>query len=692
MSLQIIDNITDQNVLATITNASRAEINEVINSDFIATIELPASGDDMAADGTTPIWKLITDSNAIRATAPHDSNVIWLFDIVRVERIRAETGEIIVTAECEHVSYRLNDKNYEDATFEDQTPTQMMTEILSGIDAIQLGTVSPNVTDPKSFNFRDKTARAALIDIALAFVGELSYDGNEISLLARVGRASGAPALTTGINIGSLRDVDDTREAGGNGVSGQLRLAEIAYATGVADAASFKVRLGDTVNVVDADLEVDESLRIWVYRHDYLNPMLSDIDVGVRAGTTIDSLLHNREAENKTKQDIQDAQQDIEAIEDVIKDVESVADAGIYGIDIEYGVDANLVFVTWNGAKIVQMLERGDDQRYNMSVVESVDEKMVPFNMSTLTGTVLAFWLTYNVPQSQWVLAWGYPTDYEGLPASRLRLFDLERLEGGPEPDDNHDYRMVIHRVYQPGVIKILKDYLDELLDVHGIGIQQVDGETPAKVVFAERNIKEVTEGNVTVLRTIAEGDADISDVEGDYTIWLYDWDDTETAEYGAEALGVEPDGKPDAIRIMDVSVDSSDYVTPLRVWHTGDIDIGTATPSEPDHATELGVTDEGLPVTRSLDAEETPDDAEWTVGDTVAEGEHEGEPLGAELWVCADMVYDEDGGPNEDDFAIYKLMRKIVIGVNGGVYQTGEEKKVKFADTHEVILPVFEE
>ena len=238
--------------LATITVASSAVRTEKINSDNILNFSIRTK--DAAS-------AYINENNIAELDGDY-------FDIVYYKKEQQSDGKLMVTAECEHVSYRLNEETVDTFT-EIGTPAEVLSAILSDT-SFTVGTV--NFTEAVTFSLQQAASRRALLMQFAAYVGgELEFNGFEISLLTQ--RGSSTPkALTTGKDITVISKAVNKRilDAEGN--------PQIAYTCGVYKGAA--LALGDVVTLNYTALNISASLRVVSKSYDPYNPNNVAVEIG----------------------------------------------------------------------------------------------------------------------------------------------------------------------------------------------------------------------------------------------------------------------------------------------------------------------------------------------------------------------------------------------------------------------------
>lgn len=250
--IQILDPALE--LLATINAASSALRTEKINSDntldFTFRIKNAASA-------------YINDTNVISLNNDY-------FDIAAYKKEQQSDGILMVSVECEHVSYRLNDPDYDLEFFtQTGTPTAILTEILD-TTGFTVGTV--DYTDAVTYSAQEKKSRRALLMEFVAYLGgEVQFDGFEVSILEQ--RGSTTPtALRTGKDITVISKSVNKRK------SDSLGNPVVSYACGLLKIIDLE--LGDVVTLDYDTLDIDVSLRIVSISYDPYNPNNVSIEVG----------------------------------------------------------------------------------------------------------------------------------------------------------------------------------------------------------------------------------------------------------------------------------------------------------------------------------------------------------------------------------------------------------------------------
>ena len=194
--------------------------------------------------------------NSLNKGWVNNTNVIGLdgdyYDISRYRNAHGHDGNLRVTAECEHISYRLNDPEYDMEYFTASgTPAAILAAILEGT-GFSVGTVEFTAVHTYSAQEK-KSRRALLIQFAELLDGELLFNGLSVSILTQ--RGSSSPKdLREGRNITVIsKDVDKTRRD-------ELGNPVVAYECDLVEP--MELSLGDAVTMVYDTLGINITLRI----------------------------------------------------------------------------------------------------------------------------------------------------------------------------------------------------------------------------------------------------------------------------------------------------------------------------------------------------------------------------------------------------------------------------------------------
>ncbi|SKB28294.1 phage minor structural protein, N-terminal region [Acetoanaerobium noterae] len=268
--MKILDN--NLNFIVNLDNILDAKIKQGINKEY--NLEFTAILDSTAKNYINHNYIVEADEN--------------YFDIVTFEQYRNDAG-LFVKAYCEHISYRLNKVEYDKDYFtEDGTPEYILSKILEGTGFI-VSTVDFNQI--QTFSIQEKlSCRAILLEFASYIGAEIKYDKFNISLLQRLGSITGKE-FKIGKDIIGIRKFVDARE----NVNGIPKLAydiDVVELKTLPEFGQFEeFGLGDTVKVIDPDLEINTEVRIISYEYNPLEKINSKVEIQNFFSTLADDIF-----------------------------------------------------------------------------------------------------------------------------------------------------------------------------------------------------------------------------------------------------------------------------------------------------------------------------------------------------------------------------------------------------------------
>lgn len=174
------------------------------------------------------------------------------FDIAYFEKVENGGRHPEVKVECEHISYRLNNPEYNKEYFtEIGTPVFIFGKILEGTE-FSIGTI--DFTETLTYSAQEaKSRRQLLFEFAYLLGGELVFNGFEISIVEQ--RGSSVPKdLTSGGNVTVLSKRVDKRKRD------ELGNPTIYYTCSLYNPV--ELTLGDVVVLEASKLDIDIELRI----------------------------------------------------------------------------------------------------------------------------------------------------------------------------------------------------------------------------------------------------------------------------------------------------------------------------------------------------------------------------------------------------------------------------------------------
>ena len=179
-------------------------------------------------------------------------------------------GTLSVSAEFEHVSYRLNNPEYDMEYFtEIGTPAEVFEKILAGTD-FSVGAVE--FSDEITFSIQEKSSRRKVLAEFVAHLGgEVDYNKFEISIVNH--RGSTEPKdITEGRNFEILAVSFDKRQRDDEGN------ALVAYTCKLIRPTN--ISLGDVVTMRYGTLGIDTSLRVVSVTTDPYNTFDVEFEIG----------------------------------------------------------------------------------------------------------------------------------------------------------------------------------------------------------------------------------------------------------------------------------------------------------------------------------------------------------------------------------------------------------------------------
>lgn len=222
--------------LGTITETITANVREGLNSYKELQFETYLTAENTA---------LITDGVIAEVNGDY-------YDIAYYKKDQKEDGSLDLYAEFEHVSYRLNDKEYDMEFFaETGAPAHVLSKILEGT-GFTAGTVE--FTNQVTYSIQEKSSRRKMLMEFISLLGgEVDFDRFQISILAH--RGSEVPKnITEGKNFTVIAVTFDKRQRDSNGnplVSYECKLIN-----------PMEINLGDVVMMQYGTLSINASLRV----------------------------------------------------------------------------------------------------------------------------------------------------------------------------------------------------------------------------------------------------------------------------------------------------------------------------------------------------------------------------------------------------------------------------------------------
>jgi len=222
--------------IETIGSVFSADRREVINADNSLSFTMPLTSDTTG---------LINDTNVIELDGDY-------FDIAKYKKYQSSDGSLSADVECEHVSYRLNDPEYDlDYFTEIGTPAYIFSQLLAGT-GFTAGTIE--FTEEMTYSAQESMSRRALlVQFTELLGGELLFNGFTVSILEQRGS-------TTPINLVEGRNIDVISKSTDKTTRDILGNPIVAYECSLINPAD--IYLGDVVTMGYDTLGIDITLRI----------------------------------------------------------------------------------------------------------------------------------------------------------------------------------------------------------------------------------------------------------------------------------------------------------------------------------------------------------------------------------------------------------------------------------------------
>lgn len=233
--IRIYDSTTTT-LLGTVQDVLTAARTERLNSDNILTFTAPL---------TTALEPLIAGGNVAELDGDY-------FDLVYYRKGQDPDGSLVVEVECEHVSYRLNDPDYDLEFFtQTGTPTAILTELLDGT-GFTVGTVEP--TASVTYSAQEKMSRRMLLmELVATVAGEVEFDQFEISIL-------NARGSTTPVDLTATRDIEVIDKVYNGREKDSAGNPLVSYTCSLIRPVA--VALGDVVAIDYPAIDIDVELRV----------------------------------------------------------------------------------------------------------------------------------------------------------------------------------------------------------------------------------------------------------------------------------------------------------------------------------------------------------------------------------------------------------------------------------------------
>lgn len=249
--IKILNNSLEEQ--GTIQSVLSSSMTEIINSDKTLRFSAFLKG----------IKHLITGDNIAEVDNDY-------YDIIEYEKGQSSDGKMTVVVDCEHVSYRLNDPDYDLEYFTwIGTPTFILGKILEGT-GFTVGTVE--FSDTLTYSAQEAMSRRQILMEFVALLGgEIDFDKFTINILTQ--RGSSVPKdLLQDKNIEVLSKFYSKREKDKDGNP------LVGYKCALIKPMA--IALGDVVTIDYESLDIDVQLRVVSLTKDPYNKYLAAFEIG----------------------------------------------------------------------------------------------------------------------------------------------------------------------------------------------------------------------------------------------------------------------------------------------------------------------------------------------------------------------------------------------------------------------------
>lgn len=265
--------------LAIIKNAENTQITKEINGEYTFSF-------DCILDAKTSLH--VVEGNIIEIKEDY-------FDIVYYQKQQNDNGTLTMQVQCEHISYRLNNAEYDLDTFAGTgIVTQVLTALLSST-SFSIGDVE--LINTVTYSAQEKKSRRQLLMEFVAYIGaEVEFNKLTVNIKNHVG-STGKKLLAKGKNVKVVSKIYNARE---KNQSGQPL---VSYTVTPIQLPNMTLDLGDEVLLIQKELGIQEQLRIVKISY---NPY-SNIEASVELANFISSLedqFYRIETQQVTKEKI----------------------------------------------------------------------------------------------------------------------------------------------------------------------------------------------------------------------------------------------------------------------------------------------------------------------------------------------------------------------------------------------------
>ena len=233
---------------------------------------------------------MAADLNVGLAVTLESDDIYYLFRTARVSK-SISGGITICKIACEHISYQLNDPEFDIEKFEFKgSVSECLSELLKGTPLVA-GECDPPA--PIELKINQKcTRRAALMQIVGLCLGEIDYSGNSVIIRSHLG-------------FEEFREIMDGKNITDLTVDMDSRSNTFNYGLKLYKKLDFAV--GDNVHIVFSPFYLDVKTRIISMSMNPFNRSEISIEVGDYVPSISDNLYKLEREANKTRTDVSDS-------------------------------------------------------------------------------------------------------------------------------------------------------------------------------------------------------------------------------------------------------------------------------------------------------------------------------------------------------------------------------------------------
>lgn len=246
-------------------------ITEELERGWVANVELPLNH---------PCAQYVNEENSVKIDGQ-------MYDIVAITEYTGEQN--LISFECEHRSYRLNDVMVESFT-NLGTAANTLSKLLQGT-SFTAGSVP--TTGTEAFSIADPvTIRNAIYQLAYVHNWEVKWDNNVVNLVVRLGADRGKVFEYTR-DLKNITRTIDKRQKDDNGNYKATYEIEVVslFRSGQGDVNDY-FELGDNVTVKDSISNRTFNTRIVKYERDLINPTNDRIELNSFVGDIYDDTIN----------------------------------------------------------------------------------------------------------------------------------------------------------------------------------------------------------------------------------------------------------------------------------------------------------------------------------------------------------------------------------------------------------------